>query len=90
MESERHLSKKFPRPIERRMSRSLTNLPQVMVTDADQPAHLSTPYLENLRETRSHPCSPVLIRRAFTTRIDGTQYIIGKLNLVYKLLRPKL
>ena len=67
------------------MSRSLSNLPEVMVTDADQPQQLSAPSLDALRETRSHPCSPVLIRRAFTTRIDGTQYIIGNV-VIFSLL----
>lgn len=77
MASERHLSKKLSDVIERRMSRSLTDIPQVTVTNNEQLPHLVPPHLDDLRETRSQPCSPTRYRRAFTTRIDGTQYIIG-------------
>lgn len=58
-------------------SRSVSNLPLVKVTGPDMTCD------ENLQEyfptqTQSNPCSPRVARRAFTTCLDGTQYIIGK------------
>ena len=63
-------------PQDRAISRSLNNLPKVTVTEFPGNNHLS----DNLGElrVRSQPCSPRLKRRAFTTCIGGTRYIIGK------------
>ncbi|XP_059174734.1 dual specificity calcium/calmodulin-dependent 3',5'-cyclic nucleotide phosphodiesterase 1A-like isoform X4 [Physella acuta] len=56
-------------------SRSVSSLPLVKVTGPDMTCD------ENLQEyfptqTQSNPCSPRVARRAFTTCLDGTQYII--------------
>lgn len=70
------------------MSRSLTDLPEVKVTDTanmDIPSIVFDKNLENVRETRSHPCSPQIKRKAFTTWVGGTQYIIGKVLLIFLL-----
>ena len=60
----------------RKLSQSLTNLPKVMLTEPGNKKHL----LDNFEEfkTRSQPCSPSTKRRAFTTCIAGTRYVIGK------------
>ncbi|KAH3749365.1 hypothetical protein DPMN_183862, partial [Dreissena polymorpha] len=59
---------------ERKLSQSLTNIPKVLVTDAGHRRHV----LDHEEEGRSHsqPCSPIVKRRAFTTCIAGTRYLI--------------
>lgn len=68
---------------ENRASRSLTHLPTVTVTDTDPFGSPLSPRRDTFldtRETQSQPCSPRCRRRAFTTWVGGTQYIIGKLS----------
>ena len=62
---------------ERGLSQSLTNLPKVTVTDLAGHSHLKDEFQET--KSRSQPCSPRPSRRAFTTCIAGTRYIIGEL-----------
>lgn len=64
---------------ERGLSQSLTNLPKVTVTDLAGNSHLKDDFLEV--KSRSQPCSPRPARRAFTTCIAGTRYVIGKMSL---------
>ena len=59
------------------MSRSLNNLPKVLVTDFGEKNHLLSRFDES--KSQSTPCSPRVKRRAFTTCIAGTRYVIGKL-----------
>ena len=66
-------------------SKSLTNLPLVTVTDTDvdqqglRPSTLCARLLDGVpTHSRSHPCSPQLKRKAFTTFVGGMRYIIGK------------
>lgn len=61
---------------ERKLSQSLTNIPKVLVTESGNRRLL----LDHGDEGRSHsqPCSPIVKRRAFTTCIAGTRYLIGK------------
>ena len=68
---------------ERKLSRSLNNLnlPKVLVTDLTDKNHLLNDS-DELR-TRSTPCSPRTKRRAFTTCIAGTRYVIGRCGNYY-------
>lgn len=65
---------------DRKLSQSLSNLPKVMITDSGNKNLL----LDNFEEfkTRSQPCSPRVKRRAFTTCIAGTRYIIGRCGFI--------
>ena len=63
---------------ERGLSKSLTNLPKVTITDLAGTSHLRDDFLD--AKSRSQPCSPRPTRRAFTTCIAGTRYVIGELR----------
>ncbi|XP_035828763.1 calcium/calmodulin-dependent 3',5'-cyclic nucleotide phosphodiesterase 1A [Aplysia californica] len=69
--------KNRPRPkSEQLSSRSVSSLPLVKVTgpDVSDGQGQSMEYLPT--RSQSNPCSPRVTRRAFTTCLDGTQYII--------------
>nr|XP_034303433.1 calcium/calmodulin-dependent 3',5'-cyclic nucleotide phosphodiesterase 1A isoform X17 [Crassostrea gigas]XP_034303434.1 calcium/calmodulin-dependent 3',5'-cyclic nucleotide phosphodiesterase 1A isoform X17 [Crassostrea gigas] len=57
------------------MSVSLNSIPVVTVTESETPraGGEDTP---DIRGSQSHPCSPRYKRRAFTTTIAGTKYVI--------------
>jgi hypothetical protein len=61
------------------MSVSLNNIPVVTVTESEtlRPGE----EVPDIRGSQSHPCSPRYKRRAFTTTIAGTKYIIGKASI---------
>lgn len=62
-------------------SAPVLNIPHLTVTDTsgpDQTTTLTAHELEQLHGTRSTPCSPRRKRRAFTTWVGGTQFIIGE------------
>ncbi|XP_052814491.1 uncharacterized protein LOC128241542 isoform X5 [Mya arenaria] len=62
---------------ERKLSQSLTNIPTVLVTDPGCRKHsLLQDSFEDETRCHSTPCSPQLKRRAFTTCIAGTRYLI--------------
>ena len=63
---------------ERGLSKSLTNLPKVTITDLAGTSHLRDDFQDT--KSRSQPCSPRPTRRAFTTCIAGTRYVIGELQ----------
>lgn len=63
------------------MSVSLNSIPVVTVTESETPraGGEDTP---DIRGSQSHPCSPRYKRRAFTTTIAGTKYVIGRNNYI--------
>lgn len=66
------------------MSVSLNSIPVVTVTESETPraGGEDTP---DIRGSQSHPCSPRYKRRAFTTTIAGTKYVIETQNQLFCL-----
>ena len=64
-------------------SQSLDLLPQLLVTDAENSQSLIISDADLPMSSRSHPCSPEVQRKAFSTWIGGTQYIIGRYCFCY-------